>query len=177
MLAALALLLFYNHARFGNLFDFGYFNQNVAASLREELTALGQFNVAYTPRNMWAMLVALPTLNAHGGGPAINSAGLTLLITTPALVYLVRAMRFDQHRWVIAGAWIALALTVGLLLLYYNTGASQFGYRFSLDFMPVALVLLACALPTISKLLRGLIVIGVLVNTYGVLWFARFAGT
>jgi hypothetical protein len=74
-----------------------------------------------------------------------------------------------------AGAWAALGCTVIVLLSYYNTGATQFGYRFSLDFMPEVVVLLACALARISWLMRVLIILGVAINAYGVAWFAQYA--
>ena len=58
------------------------------------------------------------------------------------------------------------------LLLYYNTGWWQFGYRFSLDFMVPVMVLLALAAGKgLSANFRLLISLGVLGNLYGVLWW------
>ena len=176
MIAAVVVLLLYNLARFGNLFDFGYITQNVTPGLRSDLHTFGQFSLHYWARNAWAMLAALPTINAHGGWPAIDPQGLSLLLTMPALVYLTQAIKVRRARLVMIGVWSALALTLFVLLSYYNTGGAQFGYRFSLDFLPEILVLLACALPSVSRPMRVLIVIGVAVNAYGVVWFTRFAG-
>jgi len=58
------------------------------------------------------------------------------------------------------------------LLMYYNTGWRQWGYRFSLDFMIPVMVLLAVAAGTrVTRPLRGLILLGVLINLWGVIWW------
>ena len=68
--------------------------------------------------------------------------------------------------------WTALALIVVPLFTYYNTGYAQFGYRFSLDFMVPIVVLLAIgAGERVSWLMRALIMAGILVNGWGMLWF------
>jgi hypothetical protein len=68
-----------------------------------------------------------------------------------------------------------VALLVIVFMLYYNTGWVQFGYRFSLDFMTPVLVLLAIgAGQRVSRLMRFLIIVGVLVNLWGVRWFNIF---
>lgn len=71
-----------------------------------------------------------------------------------------------------AGGWLAFLLLLVPLLLYYNTGWWQFGYRFSLDFMVPVMVLLALAAgKSLSGNYRLLIIAGVLVNLYGVFWW------
>jgi hypothetical protein len=176
VLAAVLILLMYNRARFGSFFDFGYLNQNVAGVLLDDLRTYGQFNLHFWPRNVWAMLLALPEFDASAGVFAPSPYGMSLLLTTPALIYLIYAVRRPAHPFLIWGAWIAVGCTVAVLLSYYNTGAAQFGYRFSLDFITPVIVLLACSLARVSALMRALILIGVLVNAYGVAWFAQFAG-
>ena len=58
------------------------------------------------------------------------------------------------------------------LLTYYNTGSSQFGYRFSLDLMTPALVLVAMgAGERVGLPLKLLILFGIVVNAWGVWWF------
>lgn len=88
------------------------------------------------------MWLAGPQWDAEIGFWKPDPEGMSLLFTTPALIYLGRA------RWLsplMVGAWVALGLLLIPLLLYYNTGWWQFGYRFSLDFMVPVLVLLAIA--------------------------------
>lgn len=168
LLAGLALLG-YNAARFGNPLDFGYLRQNVARELAPDLRAYGQFSLRYMPRNLWAMLLAHPVWSARFQQFLPTIDGMSLLLTTPALLTLARARRPAPLVW---GAWLAIGLILIPLLGYYNTGWWQFGYRFSLDFMPAALVLLALAAgPRVGWPLRLLILAGVAVNAWGAWWF------
>lgn len=163
------LLLGYNYARFQDAWDFGYNQANIAPPLAEDLSVYGQFNIHYVPHNVWAMLLSGPIWD--GGGQAIlpNPDGMSLLLTTPALIFLLRARKRSP---LVVGAWLAVALLVISLWLYYNTGWGQFGYRFSLDFMTPVLVLLAVSAgPRLGRFMRLAILAGVLVNLWGVWWF------
>lgn len=167
----LGALLFYNAARFGNSLDFGYLTANVADKLAPDLRRYGQFHLHYLPKNFWAMWLAGPQWDGERNFWLPDPEGMSLLLTTPALIYLVRAR---QRSWVVTGGWLAVGLLLIPLLLYYNTGWWQFGYRFSLDFMIPVMVLLALAAHTrVTWSMRTLILIGVLVNLYGVLWWHR----
>lgn len=162
-------LLGYNVARFGHPFDFGYSNENIAARLVDDLRTYGQWHIHYIPRNLWAMWLALPQWDAARQSLTPNPEGMSLLLTTPALVCLVRAR---QRSPVVIGAWVAFGLLVILLATYYNTGWRQFGYRFSLDFMIPIMVLLAFAAGRrVSWQMRTLILLGLLVNAYGLHWW------
>jgi hypothetical protein len=147
----------------------------VAETLLVDLHTQGQFNLRYWGRNIWAMLLALPARDPTTNLFAPSTQGMSLLLTTPALVFLVRAIWPWPRRFIMAGAWAALGCTAAVLLSYYNTGATQFGYRFSLDFMTEVIVLLACALIRISRVMQVLIVAGIAINAYGVGWFSQYA--
>lgn len=166
---AIGLLLWYNAARFGSLGDFGYLSQNVAPELAFDLQTYGQFNLRYVSHNLWAMLLAGPVWKAETRQILPTIDGMSLLFTTPALLYLANACRPAR---LTVGAWVALVLLLLPLLTYYNTGWWQFGYRFSLDFMAPALVLLALAAgPRVGWRLGLLILLGVAVNAWGTWWF------
>lgn len=166
---ALLLLAWYNQARFGDPLDFGYTRQKVDASLMHALHAVGQFSWRHVPRNLWYILVGPPYWRAAEWFPRPDDHGLSLLLTTPALFALPWARRSDGMT---RGAWLAVGLTLLPLLAYYNTGWRQFGYRFSLDFMTPLVVLLAVAAePRISRRFKLAILVGVLVNAWGVIWW------
>ncbi len=166
VLAAVALLL-YNDARFDNPLDFGYLTQNVDKSLRADLATYGQFHIHFLGRNLKAMLWGIPLMKDGFLQP--DPFGISLFITTPALVYLWRSFK---PTILALSAWTATGLLMVPLLLYYNTGWYQFGYRFSLDFMIPLMVLLAVHAPTkLPWHYKTLIMLGVVVNAMGVLWF------
>jgi hypothetical protein len=167
--ASAAGLLLYNWLRFDTPLDFGYLTQNVADFMRPDLAAYGQFSLHYAARNLQAMVLALPHWSESARALIPDEAGMSIFLTTPALIWLVRAR---QRSPIVLGAWLAVLSALIPLLTYYNTGWAQFGYRFSMDFMVPVMVLLAfAAQPRASVLLRVLIVAGIVVNLWGLLWF------
>jgi hypothetical protein len=168
--ASTLILLWYNWARFGDVLDFGYLTENVGEWLAADLAKYGQFNLHYVGRNLQVMFTSLPRIDpACTWAIRPSTEGMSILLTMPALVFLPRALRRD--RWAI-GAWVSLAGSLALLLLYYNTGAEQFGYRFFLDvLLPVTGLLALAAGSRVSPALRLAILAGIVVNFLGLLWW------
>lgn len=170
-------LLAYNHARFGDWLDFGYQRQHVDTEVLADLHAHGQFSPVFIVRNLRTMLLSLPTWDAERRIPVPSDRGMSLLLTTPAFLLLLgRVWSGDGNderprRPVVRAAWVSVLLLLVPLMLYYNTGWRQFGYRFSLDFMIPAMVLLADAARASPRVVRGLILAGVAVNAWGVWWW------
>ncbi|MFV2043937.1 MAG: hypothetical protein ACC700_11975 [Anaerolineales bacterium] len=163
-------LLLYNWARFGNVFDTGFTRQNIAVWLADDLRDYGLFHTHYFTRNLRVLLVGLPELNSDCRF-RLNAPleGMSVLLTTPTLLFLVRAWR--RTPWVI-GSWSAILLSLLILMLYYSTGAWQFGYRYTLDLMIPVIALLALAAGLrMSLLMRTSIVISVVIGAIGVIWW------
>jgi len=116
------------------------------------------------------MLFKLPFWNPGGRWFILPSAtGMSVFLTTPALIYLFR--RYSKDWWVI-GAWAAVFFSVALLSLYHNTGAHQFGYRYILDFLTPLIVLLAVGFKKKTPWhFQLLVVISIAINLYGTHWF------
>lgn len=171
---SIAGLAAYNYARFHNPFDFGYARQNVSAAVRGDL-ARGQFHPYHIPRNLHTLLMGPPRWYEPESLPGVrlpipDDHGMSVLLTTPALFFLVRAWR--RRELFVRSAWLATGLLLIPILLYYNTGWRQFGYRFSLDFMiPVMVLLAVAARHRVTWPMRSLILLGVLVNAWGVIWW------
>jgi hypothetical protein len=168
---AVCALLGYNHARFGSPFDFGYSREAVAVELAADLATYGQFSLHYAARNLRIILAGLPRWVAAGHRWEPDPLGMSLFLTTPALVWCARA---GLRSWWTAGAWIGTLLVLLPLVFYYNTGWWQFGYRFSLDFVVPAMALLAAGAGRRASLaLRIAIVAGIAVNGWGVSWWGE----
>lgn len=168
LLASASLLLGYNAARFDNPLDFGYLHENIAQALSSDLRTYGQFNIHFIGRNLRTMLFGLPVLDTQGQ-LLPDPYGMSIFLTTPALVYLFQAWwKQDRRSFLVGGTWAALALIFLPIVTYYNTGWHQFGYRFSLDFFPCLLILLALTIgEKVSLRMRLLILLGVMVNLWG----------
>ena len=169
-------LLFYNWLRFGDPLDYGYLTENVADFMAGDLQAYGTFHPVFILRNLRVMFLNLPVWRAACGWFTPSVEGMSMLLVSPALLYLAGALplkRAPERRktWVI-GAWAAIFTTLVPLALYYNTGAWQFGYKYLLDFIvPVMLLLALAAGQRVPWGMRILILVSMAVNLYGVLWW------
>jgi len=179
VLAALAAYFAYNIWRFGNPLDTGY--NDIAfepGMLLERVTQYGLWNRAYLVFN--AFYLFLQGFHATFTGPGLirlggmDSAGTGILAASPWLLFLVFTPRRGLHA-------LGLALIVGLsavLLFYHSNGFSQYNtQRYILDWLPVALLMLAAVFregrlqPDARLVFKVLVLWGVLLNvaTVGVL--------
>jgi hypothetical protein len=166
-----AALLVYNYARFRNFFDFGYVTINGADWILAAVQQYGMFNVHFFPINFNAMFLKLPVFSWADGclryKPGVE--GISIFVTTPALIYIFRRMKWNL--WT-ASAWVSIALSAGLLLLYSNTGAEQPGYRYIMDFIVPVLMLLSVGLGQgVSRWFKLLTGVSILSNAAALAWW------
>ena len=166
-------LLFYNYIRFGNPLDFGYVNVNGSQLISENVHKYGIYNIHFIPINLFVMFLKLPSFRPYSPYLFPSLDGMSILITTPALLYLIH--KYEKKWWII-GAWLSVILSVMMLSMYHNTGAGQFGYRYLFDFIIPLIMLLAVALGKKSSwVFRALVIISVVINGFGVWWFIHYA--
>ncbi len=163
----------FNHARFGKLSEFGHrmlWNNRVNADIEK----WGLFDLHYLQRNVQAAFLKLPTLKTDPLRIGYDPYGMSLLITTPLLLLLLWPKQGGRLHRIL---WLTVACTALPGLLYQNTGYMQFGFRFSLDYTPYLLLLLAVGGWSIkSRLFQVLAVAGVVVNTWGAIVFRGYSG-
>ncbi len=132
----------------------------------------GIFSPVFIPRNLYCMNLGFPypddPLWMLRFVPSSECTGIWW--TTPVLLLLLADWRklwaVRDHRWLLAAAGLIFAV----LMAYHTTGRTQFGYnRFSLDFMPVLLAVVApaCDAPRRRWLTFGLVLWSV--------WYFRWA--
>jgi hypothetical protein len=164
-------LLFYNHLRFDNFFDFGYVTINGADWIVKAVQTYGIFHVHFVPENLFTMLFKLPVLEMRGSCLYFSPTreGISVFALTPALLFMFR--RFRKNWWTV-GAWLSVLLSVGLLLLYHNNGAWQVGYRYLMDFILPVLLLVAVGIGRKpSRLFYAMTAVSILVTLAGILWW------
>jgi hypothetical protein len=167
-----AFVLFLNHRRFGDPFEFGY--RYLTIGWQARIQRWGLFSYHYLGRNLAVIASSLPFTPPPGtSAPApfqISAHGLALWFTTPVYLTLFRATAGLQRG--VFRAFLLTALCVAVPSLFYqNTGQWQFGYRFSNDFAVFLLAALAVSSRQLSKAFWGVAAIGVAVNTFGALTF------
>ncbi|MCU0696771.1 MAG: cell envelope integrity protein CreD [Myxococcaceae bacterium] len=109
--------------------------------------------------------------------PAMVKVILVVTLGGAAVAYAIRALS-DRDRpapRLFVPLWLTVAATALPGLLYQNTGYAQFGFRFSLDYTPYLVVLVAVSgwrlLSPIPLVTLGL---GALVNFWGALAFRGY---
>ncbi len=191
--AALPLLVFaaYNLATTGHVFHPGYeYQYRLEAS---SYTFLG-YNPAwaiedprYLPQNLALLLGGLPDILpacAAGASRGLfdaacpylvpNPIGMSVLLTSPGWLLAIAALRDYGRSRIVTGAVIAVVFIAIVNLMHFSQGWVQFGYRFSNDFAPFGLLLVALGIDWLGerrrRLVAALIVLSVLVNAWGVAW-------
>jgi hypothetical protein len=104
-----------------------------------------------------------------------NPVGMSLILTSPA--YLIapfswlpaRLRRLDRAT---AGATIAVVGIAVVNLMHFSQGWVQFGYRFSNDFVPFALILVALGASRLGRLWPFVLLVSasIAINLWGTVW-------
>jgi hypothetical protein len=100
---------------------------------------------------------------------------MSIVLTSPALLLALPALRRYGRSRLVTGAALAVLAVAVFNLMHFSQGWVQFGYRFSNDFIPWALLLVALGLERVRSgwgvaLAAGLIAVSVGVNWWGVVW-------
>ncbi len=161
-------LLWHNAARFANPLVFGHEYLNI--SWQGRIQRWGLFNYHFLSRNLAAALVLLPRLQTKYPFVKVSEQGMSVLVTSPWLGYLLAPA---EKTAVMRGLWWAVLATALPSFLYQNSGYIQFGYRFSLDYMIFCVLLLAAGNRPLSVVWKTLIVIAIGINLFGAITFDR----
>jgi hypothetical protein len=198
-------LLLYNLASTGHLIHPGYqFLYEQEAGFYTTLgynLSWGIEDPRYLPQNLGIMMFNTPAIAPSiypaglGGGEALcldpaavrglfdrdcpialpRDTGMSLLLTSPAYLLALPAVRRLRRSRLIAGASLAVLIVAFVNLMHFSQGWVQFGYRFSLDFVPWALLLVAIGMERVRTstgiaIAVGLVVVSIAVNWWGVIW-------
>lgn len=175
------LLLAYNQARFGDPMEFGHVY--LAGGTIPRIRDYGLFHPHFIPRNLAAAFALLPKITTAAPYLKLSKHGMSLLLTTPALLWLFRGLLMRRSARPAMPSPARRRLTLHLTLttlviavpifLYQNTGWEQFGFRFVLDFLPYLIALLALGTWRLSRAFKIAVVVGILVNAFGAVTFKR----
>ncbi|GEM_PF-311718 len=189
----MAALFIYNYARFHNFLDSGYGAAVLGGDgVLDRARAYGLFSLAHVPKNLYYFFLAVPDPfgPTFGDNPANSPVltfpflrpspwGMSIFLTTPAVVYVVRAR---LRRPLVRACWAAILLCAVPIFTYYGVGWAQFGYRYALDFMPFLWLLIVIALRDRVLSVRQpslalwLIAAGCVVNLWGAYWLPDIRG-
>lgn len=167
---SLLLLSAYSHKRFRSWFETGYKYQSTALSYPMSKNIIpGLVSLTHVPTNLYVLLFKAPdpVVEPYGGFvlkfPYLKADawGMGIFFTSPIFLFLI-TLKKNKYLYPLLITTILLAIPS---LVYFGIGYSQFGYRYSLDFLPFLFLLLLTSLKG-ELLLRHkvFITLGVIIN-------------
>jgi len=189
--AALLVQAWYNAARFGSPLDSGFaatLQSGSEARFRNAQQRYGTFNPVFLPANIKAYVWNFHLPRQSDGRLWFDPEGNSMFLVTPALVFAFVAWRRRRNPPALgatsdsgqaeserrrANAFVTALLAGAIplltaLLLYFATGATQFGNRYLLDAMPFLLLLVASGMRGRLRTTGFLLIaLSVAVNLFG----------
>ncbi len=160
--------MLYNYVRFGNVLEFGH---NYLPEFTE--SEKGQFSLSYILPNLYNLLLRPVTLRADltleyplFDGFMFYIANPMFLIWFAAVVKDVRQKKLDAVRLCIVIAVLAELL---LLCAHKTLGGWQFGARYTVDMLPMALMYLLLKKDEPGGISAFIMAAGMMFNLYGAL--------
>ncbi len=106
-----------------------------------------------------------------------QDTGMSVILASPGYLLAIPALRRYRGNRIVTGAALAVILITVVNLMHFSQGWVQFGYRFSLDAAPFALLLVALGADLLVARWRwglaaagGLLAASVAINLWGVIW-------
>ncbi|MGE5049027.1 MAG: hypothetical protein ACM3PC_10685, partial [Deltaproteobacteria bacterium] len=158
-----------NDVRFGSFSEFGH-SHLYANRVNAQIQRYGLFHYAFLERNLHDAFTRLPLIQFHPLKIGFDGEGMSLFVTTPLFFWLLwPAERPRLHR----ALWLTVAVIALPGFFYQNSGYLQFGFRFSLDYTPYLILLLALGARPFTRLFWAAALAGVAVNAWGAAVFNR----
>ena len=169
VLPSLVFFFLYNQVRFGSPLESGYALATLPGWL-EDQRRQGLFSISHIGINIDYLLLHLPTPIDRFPWFKPDGLGMSVVITSPGLLFAIRADWRQSRAWLLLGAAVAVLVPT---LLYYGGGWLQYGYRYFLDSVPFLMAL--CGLAAVKQQRVGwgwmaLIAFGTVVMFGGVYW-------
>jgi hypothetical protein len=159
----------YNFGRWGVFSDLGY--TLIPGIQQDPYFQNGIFSISYIPRNIYAILFQGPILLEKFPYFEPNWMGLGLFFTTPAIIYAFKGPWNRLSKY----AALAVLCVLPVLITHGTVGFTQFGDRFSLDFTPFMMLLVAKGMrQNLGWEEKALIILSVIVNLCGVVSIIKF---
>ena len=170
---------YFNYNPEWSITDIRYIPQNIGIMLFGMPRILPQFSSVFPGNSGDALCLATSARGLFDKSCPLaipEATGTSIILSSPA--YLVgllawRPLRNLQIDRATAGATIAVLAIAAINLMHFSQGWVQFGYRFSNDFVPFALILVALGASRLGRwwpLLAVLVGLSIVVNSWGVMW-------
>ncbi len=165
---SIAVYCWFNWVRFGSPLESGYSISYISQPSLVDRRAIGLFSIRQVPENLRLALLALPGTMGNFPFFVPSRWGMSMLLVSPALLTSAWAGFRDRAAQLL---WIAAALVAVPVFLYYGGGFVQYGFRYSLDFTPFLVALMAIGSRRWVGWPERLLVVASIGSVYfGVIW-------
>jgi hypothetical protein len=137
---AIAIYGWFNWVRFGSALESGYSTSVLQLSWLQESRSQGLLSPWHIPMNVYFGLLEPPDLTRSFPFIKPDAVGMSMLLVSPALLTSALAGFRDRTARLL---WAAAAMVALPVVLYYGGGVVQYGFRYSLDFTPFLIALMA----------------------------------
>lgn len=159
--------LYFNAIRFDDPLDTGYAYIMSHQDPSSRFDQYGLFHWAYLPFNFIYMFIQGPHFTFEGSTipQGVDLYGTSLTFASPFVFFSLCA---KGNKLLIRSAWLAVGLCLVHMLFYYNNGWVQVNaQRFTLDFLPILMILVALSSKYVNKkLLYASIAYAVILNMF-----------
>jgi len=156
LLCAIAVYMAMNWVRFGSPLDTGYSHMPLGGLMHERVSKYGLFHPAYFLFNFVYMFLQGPHIRFAPpaclmiDGMGVDYFGTSITFASPFVFIAIKAKWRKEFLW---GAWISISIALIHAMFYYNNGWGQLNtQRFTMDFMPILILLIAMGTKHVTPL-------------------------
>jgi len=169
LLPALIFNGLYNLLRFGKLNDYAYslYLDSQSLAIKQLIFPHGFFSVYYLPDRIKDIFLSFPIFTNHPPFIIPSLYAMALYIVTPAF-FLILFASFKKK--LVYSSLIAVLAILVISLIKGGNGFTQFGFRYSLDFLPFLLIITTSGINNkFTWWAKLLIILSIFVNLWGVI--------
>lgn len=157
----------YNWLRYKNIWHVGYAVLERRFYNIENEYRFGSYSFTYFPRHLKAIFWSFPNKISSFPYFIPNQISMALWLVMPALILAFWAPIKKRLVW---ASWLAILLIAVLAHFFHGgVGASQFGYRYVLDYLPFLFLIIAEAIrKNYYWWQKALIALSVFINFWGI---------
>jgi hypothetical protein len=156
----------YNFLRYGTIWHLGYqLLEKRFYNISNEY-AEGSYSLGYYPRHLKAVFWSFPRRTSSFPYFSPNFHSMALWIVMPAVILAFWAPIKKKLVW---SSWLVILIISMSHFFHGGIGATQFGYRYALDYFPFLFIIFAQAIKkNFYWWQKGLIILSIIINLWGV---------
>jgi hypothetical protein len=167
---AIAIYGWYNWVRFGSPLESGYSISVLQVPWLAEVRSHGLFSPWHIPANIYFSMLEPPDFSGRFPFIGPSAVGMSMLLVSPALLTSVYAGFRDRTARLL---WLTAGVVAVPVFLYYGGGLVQYGFRYSLDFTPFLVALMAMGSDRwAGRRERILVLVSIASVAIGIWWYA-----